>query len=288
MDIRSLLLPLSGTREGEAGLATALLVARSWNAHLAAVHVRMDARALAALAGESLSSRTLREAAAVTEQETSARLDALRAMFDRLVAEQGVTVSQPAPDGAAASATFRDVSSGEPDYIAQLGRLADLIVVPHPASMEDVSSSNALHALLFDSGRPVLVAPHRPPQEIGRRICLGWNGTAESASAVWFALPWLKRAEAVAILWARQYQRRGPQAGELAAYLARHGVKADMIGFRPAERDVGAGLLAAAYDFGADMLAMGAYSRSRLRQLVLGGVTRHALEKARLPLLMSR
>ena len=230
----------------------------------------------------------MKEVAAITEQETSARLHALRAMFDRLVAANGVPVSQPDPDAGIASADFRDVSSAEPDFIAQLGRLADLIVVPHPASMDDVSSSNALHALLFESGRPVMVAPHQPPARIGRRICVGWNGTAESASAVWFALPWLKRAEAVGLLWAKEYQRRGPRAEELLAYLARHGVRAEMTAFRPVEREVGAGLLAAAYDFGADMLVMGAYSQSRLRQLILGGVTRHALEKSKLPLLMSR
>ena len=161
-------------------------------------------------------------------------------------------------------------------------------MVPHPNSAEDVSSSNVLHSLLFDFGRPVLVAPHLAPKQIGRRICVAWNGTAESASAVWFALPWLKRAEAVGILWAKEYQRRGPQAQEMSAYLAHHGIRADMIGFRPIDREVGAGLLAAAYDFGADMVAMGAYSHSRLRQLILGGVTRHVLETAKLPVMMSR
>jgi nucleotide-binding universal stress UspA family protein len=101
-------------------------------------------------------------------------------------------------------------------------------------------------------------------------------------------LPWLKRAEAVRVLHAGAYQRRGPSAAEVIPYLALHGILADVAEFTPLNRDVGAGLLAAAADFGADFVGMGAYSHSRLRQLILGGVTRHVLENSRLPVLMSR
>ena len=94
-------------------------------------------------------------------------------------------------------------------------------------------------------------------------------------------LPWLKRAEAVRVLSAEEYQRRGPGAQDLAAYLALHDVRAEIATFRPVEAAVGAGMLGAAREFGADLLAMGAYSHSRLRQLILGGVTRHVLEHAR-------
>ena len=120
----------------------------------------------------------------------------------------------------------------EEDLVAQQARLADLTVVPHPDAGEDVSSSDALHAVLFDSGRPVLISPQTAPATIGTRMCLGWNGTAESASAVYAALPWLQRAEAVRILSAEGYQRRGPAAPELAAYLALHGVHADIVMFQ--------------------------------------------------------
>jgi len=101
-------------------------------------------------------------------------------------------------------------------------------------------------------------------------------------------LPWMQRAEAVRVISADEYQRRGPGAADLAAYLALHGVNVDLATFRPIDREVGAGLLKAAMDFGADLLAMGAYSHSRLRQLILGGVTRHVLENADLPVIMSR
>ena len=125
--------------------------------------------------------------------------------------------------------TLAVVTGREDDLVAQLARLADLTVVPHPdaglGAGREISSSDALHAVLFDSGRPVLIAPPLPPATVGTRVCLAWNGTAESAAGVLAALPWLQRAQAVRVLSADEYQRRGPPASELAAYLAHHGVR---------------------------------------------------------------
>jgi nucleotide-binding universal stress UspA family protein len=288
MAIRKVLLALTGTAAGEAGLATALMVARLWDAHVTALHVRTDARDVAPLAGEGLSGAMIEEMMTATEKESGERSHAIRAMFDRFVAEHGVLVSEARPGEQGATANFAAVTGREEDLVAQQARLADLTVVPHPEAEDEVSSSDALHAVLFDSGRPVLIAPHLAPATIGTRIAVAWNGTAESAASVQAALPWMGRAEAVRILSAEEYQRRGPAAQDLAAYLALHGVRAEVATFRPVEREVGRGLLAAAGEFGADLLAMGAYSHSRLRQLILGGVTRHVLENSAIPVMMTR
>ena len=287
MPIRKLLLPLTGTVAGEAALATALRAARLWDAHLTALHVQADSRDVAPLAGEGLSGAMIEEMMSATEKEGTQRSAAVRALFDRFVAEHGVTVAEPHP-GAGATANFASATGREEDLVAQLARLTDLTVVPHPEAGDDVSSSDALHAVLFDSGRPVLIAPKTPTPTIGTRICVAWNGTAESAAAVQAAIPWMQRAQAVRVLSADEYQRRGPAASALAGYLALHGIQVEIATFRPLEREVGRGLLAAAREFDADLLAMGAYSHSRLRQLILGGVTRHVLEHATIPVLMNR
>lgn len=287
MAIRKLLLPLAGTAAGETALTTALMIARTWNAHVLALHVRVDSRDVAPLAGEGLSGAMIEEMMSATENESAHRAQAVRAMFDRFIAAHNVELADLGARGGP-SASFAAVTGREEDIVAQQARLADLTVVPHPEAGEDVSSSDALHAVLFDSGHPVLIAPPQAPASVGRRVCLGWNGTAESASAVSAAIPWLQRAEAVRILSAEGYQRRGPAAPDLAAFLAMHDVHADIEMFGARGGTIGAGMLAAAADFGCDLLAMGAYSHSRLRQLILGGVTRHVLENARLPVMMNR
>jgi nucleotide-binding universal stress UspA family protein len=288
MAIRKILLPLTGTAAGETALSTALLIANKWNAHVTALHVRVDSRDVAPLAGEGLSGAMIEEMMTATEKESGDRAHAVRSMFERFVARHNVQVREAHAGLDHATASFASVTGREEDIVAQQARLADLTVVPHPDAGEDVSSSDALHAVLFDSGRPVLIAPHNPVTTIGTRVCLAWNGTAESAESALAALPWMKQAEAVRILSADGYQRRGPGAPELASYLALHGVNADIEMFPSIRNSVGAGLLEAARQFGCDLLSMGAYSHSRLRQLILGGVTRHVLENATIPVMMTR
>jgi nucleotide-binding universal stress UspA family protein len=287
MAIRKLLLPLTGSAAGEAALTTALTIARRWNAHVTALHVRVDSRDVAPLAGEGLSGAMIEEMMSATEKESNDRAHAVRSMFERFVERHEVVVQEAHHGSDHATASFAAVTGREEDIVAQQARLADLTVVPHPDSGEDVSSSDALHAVLFDSGRPVLISPQITPPTIGTRVCIAWNGTAESASSVLAAMPWMQRAEGVAILSADGYQRRGPGAPDLASYLLLHGVRAEIVTFK-SSGSVGAGLLAAAANFGCDLLSMGAYSHSRLRQLILGGVTRHVLEHSTLPVMMNR
>lgn len=292
MAYRRLLLPLTSTAAGEAALTTALIVARIWNAHLHCLHVRVDARDVAPLAGEGLSGAMIEEMMAATERESGERAARVRTLFERFAHTHGdVTLAESAEAALkqeGPTLSFASIAGREEDVVAQQSRLYDLAVVPHPEADEDVSSSDALHAVLFDSGRPVLIAPREAPERIGTRVCIAWNGTAESAAAVAAALPWLHRAERVRILYADEYQRRGPSAEGLQAYLRWHEIEAEAVPFKPQTREVGAGLLGAARDFGADLLVMGAYSHSRLRQLILGGVTRHVLENADLPVQMCR
>jgi nucleotide-binding universal stress UspA family protein len=291
MAYRRLLLPLTGTAAGEAALHTALMVARIWNAHVHCLHVRVDARDVAPLAGEGLSGAMIEEMMAATERESGERAGRVHALFERFVQGRDVTIALSAESALKADGptlSFESIAGREEDVVAQQSRLYDMAVVPHPEADDDVSSSDALHAVLFDSGRPVLIAPRQAPPTIGTRVACAWNGTAESAAAVNAALPWLHRAEAVRLLHSTDYQRRGPSVEGIRAYLRWHEIAAEAEAFKPQTREVGAGLLGAVRDFNADLLCMGAYSHSRLRQLILGGVTRHVLENADIPVLMCR
>lgn len=260
MAIRKVLLPSQAAVTTEAAFRTAVLVTRMWDAHLVVLHVATD--------------RT---------QESH-----MRALFEKLAVEHGLVMADPRPNTGMPTASFAALIGREAEIVAHQARLADVVVVAHPASNKEVSSSAALHAVLFDSAKPILIAPQTAPSTIGQRICIGWNGTAESASAVLSAMPWLHRALSIRILWSDDYHRRGPLAPELETYLGAHDLQADQVEFRPVNNIVGEGLLAAAKEFDCDLLVMGAYSHSRLRQLILGGVTHHVLGHATIPLLMHR
>ncbi|NVN10769.1 MULTISPECIES: universal stress protein [Nguyenibacter] len=291
--IQKILLPLNGTSNAEGALTTGLLFARQFGGHIAALHVRADSREVAPLAGEGLSGAMVEEMMSAAEREGARRALSVREAFDHFTLQNGIAVTGPIPPfhgnpTGTATASFVTMTGREHEVVTYRARLSDVTIVAHPDSGEEVSSSETLHAILFDSGRPVIIAPRQVPQTAGRRICIAWNGTAEATAALHHILPWAAEAEAVRILYSADYQRRGPEARHAAEYLAIHGIEADLLEFSNPDETVGANLLAACRDFGADMLTMGAYSHSRLRQLILGGVTRHVLENAELPVLMSR
>jgi nucleotide-binding universal stress UspA family protein len=287
---RKLLLPLSETKCGLAALTLGLDLARLWQAHLAAVVVQVDARSVAPLAGEGLSGAMIEDMMAATERESTTRAATLAQVFAAALAAHGAGLAATGGAGTpcVGSAAMEVVTGRDNEAVPAMAMLADLTILPHPSDDEEINASECLHAVLFESGRPVLIAPPVAPVSIGQRCCVAWNGTVESSAALGAMLPWLQRAEAVRVLHAGEYQRNGPVAAAVLPYLAMHGVQADVAEFKSLNRDVGAGLLAAAAEFDADLLGMGAYSHSRLRQLILGGVTRHVLRRAGLPVLMTR
>jgi nucleotide-binding universal stress UspA family protein len=289
MSVRKFLLPVSSSASAAAALHAGLMLARMWNAHLQVLHIRADSREIVPIAGEGLSGAMIEEMMSATERESGTRELSLHELFHAATEAQMVRVGEALPGRGEPSASFITMTGREDQLVAHQARLSDLTIVPHPLAGADVAAADALHAVIFDSGRPVLLAPVEPPVSIGKRVAIAWNGTAFAASALASAMPFVRQAEAVCILHSPEYFRPGPSAAEVAAYISHHGVSAEIREFYPLNRVVGAGLLAAAAAFGADMMTMGAYSTtSRLRQLILGGVTRHVLEHATLPVLMNR
>lgn len=289
MSICRFLLPVNSTASAQACLRAGLGLARQWNAHLEVLHIQPDSRDIAPLAGEGISGTLIEGMMVATEEADERRAQALKDLFTQAAEAEAVPITQARFGAHTPSASFTMQEGREEQIVAHQARLADLTLVPHPLAGEDVATAEALHAVLFDSGRPVLLVPVKPPASIGRRIAIAWNGTAYAASALASAMPFIAQAEEVLILASDEYRRAGPNETDVQTYLAQHGIQAGVRPFSAINRNVGAGLLAAAGDFGADLMVMGAYSTSsRLRQLILGGVTRHVLQYAELCVLMNR
>jgi nucleotide-binding universal stress UspA family protein len=192
------------------------------------------------------------------------------------------------------SAEWRVVAEGPEADPALHARYVDLTILGQldpDRSDADIIRPRPEHVTLA-SGRPILVIPYAGHFEtVWRRVLIGWNATREATRAVNDAMPLLAAAEVVTVLTIDA--REGPDAhGELpgadiSLHLARHGVKAEI------ERTVSAGipagdvLLSRAADLGADLLVLGAYGHSRVRELLLGGATRSILRSMTVPVLMS-
>jgi nucleotide-binding universal stress UspA family protein len=183
------------------------------------------------------------------------------------------------------------VVEGQLVEVAKLhARYADLTVVGQGIDVDERALGHLPEELALAVGRPVLVVPRYGTfRTVGERVLIGWNGGREATRAVHDALPILERARRVIVLSidpGESPERRLPGA-DLALHLARHGVKVEATYTTAADISVGDVLLSSAADHSADLIVMGAYGHTRMRELILGGATRHLLAHMTVPVLLS-
>ncbi len=274
MTPKSILALVDGSTLSEATLDTAVSVAKSFGAQLEALHVRADPATLVPIVGEGMSGAMVEQVMDAMAKSVESRAQRARAAYDRVAAKAGVPI------------IWRQETGPEPVVLASAGRLVDLSVLARPDAAADGQMAASLDSALFDTGRPVLVAPPTSPASVGKRVALAWNGSAQASRVVSAAVPYLEKAEMVAVLTAPGFDKRAP-AEALVSYLARHSVKATAQSVELQGKSVGQALLAHAQQLNCDLLIMGAYGHSRLREMILGGATREVLAHSTIPVLMA-
>jgi nucleotide-binding universal stress UspA family protein len=207
-------------------------------------------------------------------------------------ADKVKTTVEAAARAAGIEADWIAVRGDMPDAVLPYARRVDLTVIGQSGedSPEERMARGLPEALLLASGRPILVVPRYGKFErVGERVLVAWIGTRESARAVNDAIPLLAGAHEVTVLAVNPSLGAGNDvpSGDIALHLARHDIKATASATRGEGLSVGDVLLSRAADLGVDLIVMGGYGHSRVRELALGGVTRHLLEHMTVPVLMS-
>ena len=173
------------------------------------------------------------------------------------------------------------------DFVGSYGRVFDVIVLARPQEEWQSPSMVTLESALFESGRPVLIAPPAPAPSLATNILVAWNRSTEQARTMAFAMPLLRLAERITILTVEGSTVAGPNGVEMARSLIANGIVAEPITVTPGKISAGETILAKAAELGCDLIVKGAYTQSRLRQMIFGGTTRHILAKAKIPVLMA-
>jgi len=182
---------------------------------------------------------------------------------------------------------LKDAPSGH-DFVGSYGRVFDMIVLARPGDEWQSPSMITLESALFESGRPVLIAPPNSPRSLGTNILVAWNNSTEQARTMADAMPLLRLADRITILTVEGATVAGPSGEQMAHSLKMNGIAADTVTMKPAaKRSAGETILAKADELGCDLIVKGAYTQSRLRQMIFGGTTRHILANAKLPVLMA-
>ena len=213
--------------------------------------------------------------------ENDKRAKAAMAKFDEAARRAAVSAQSRMLDVPVASA---------PDVFAKVARRFDLAIMGQPEPDTPALEQLLVEAALFDSGRPVLIVPYIQRGGLTlERVMVCWDGSRSAARAVADAMPLLVRAKATEVLTVASEPAKSNEmpGADIAHHLARYGVKIEVDSIVTVETDVASTILSHAADISADFLVMGGYGHSRLREFVLGGVTRGILGSMSLPTLMS-
>ena len=274
MPLKDILVYVDGSREAPATLAASCALARDHDAHLTGLAVDRPPE-IPGYAAIEIPASAL-EIIEAQRKETAAKA---RETFEKAVAAAGIT-----------DRSRWSLAKGMPlESLSLRSRYVDLVVVsqsnpesPHGASEDMVDD------LILVSGRPVLVIPYiGAPARIGRKVVVAWNASREAARAVADAMPILEAAESVEVFVVEPNGIGDAPGADIAEHLARHGVNAVASRTAGMDIDVGDVLLNQISDSGADLIVMGGYGHSRMRELVLGGATRHILQHMTVPVLLS-
>ena len=285
---RFIVLPCTGTAADVPVFATALVVARRFSSHLAFLYVRPDVRQeIAALAASEVGAVSgIGDTMERMEREADQREHAAERQWRELCRQEHLTIRDRPPGDGVSTEWIGEVGA-DTARVAEHGRTADLIIAGRGLQDGGIAMG-VLEAALMDSGRPVLVAPPAAPASVGRMVTIAWKGTREAAGAVSAALPFIAQAERVVILTIDEDDDGDDRSPErLQRALRWHNPTVLMHRLVREHRSVVETLLGAAMHAESDLLVMGGYGHTRLREAVFGGFTRHVLERAELPVLMA-
>jgi nucleotide-binding universal stress UspA family protein len=275
--MKTILIPAEDHDCMPAVLETALLLARTFGSYMEGIAVRPAVGTYVTV--EPVSSLAISGAF----DEDSAR--EARASFERSMLANSVARGS---DGVAVTSWgWPRAEAVDDGVIGTYGRVFDLIVLGRPGREVENPRMPPLEAALFESGKPALIVPKIAPKSIGRNILLAWNGSTEQAHTNAYAMPLLQRAEQVTVLAIEGHTSDGPSGEQATQHLRRNGVKASALTLKEGSRSAGEIILDQAASLGCDLLVKSAYTQSRLRQMIFGGMTRHILAHATLPVFMA-
>ena len=280
--MKTILVPTEHGSTMVSALDTALLLARKFDSFIEGFPLRPAVADLVAMDPDSgLTMVAVKESDAEMVRQAEA-------LFRSFMENHGIAARHGAAQATSLSwAWHKDAPSGH-DFVGSYGRVFDVIVLARPGDEWQSPSMITLESALFESGRPVLIAPPNSPRSLATNVLVAWNCSTEQARTMADAMPLLRLAERVTICTVEGATVAGPSGEQMARSLQMNGIAATPITMKPAgKKNAGETLLAKADELGCDLIVKGAYTQSRLRQMIFGGTTRHILANAKLPVLMA-
>lgn len=285
MFMRCLLVPTGAGLDASHRLDAACKLGRRLHAHVSVLFVKPPSQALLAslpevaiAAGVNLDS---------LEREIAEASSAGKAALEAWCRDHDVGLATSSERLDTTFASWREETGELETIVALIGRVNDLILVDRPDAAEPFTE-RVFDTAVFEAGRPVLMVPETLPFDLLSHVAIAWNGTLEAARVIGQSIALLHEADRVTVIEAGHDERDGAGLADLTSYLRWHGIVTEALSVLPPPgQSVGEAILAEVERLEASMLVMGAYTHSRIRQFLLGGVTRDVVTKAKVPVLMT-
>ncbi len=286
MPMRTLLVPVETDHMLDATLGTALVVARRFGSHIEGMHVHPIAGSSpTGWGGPPIGSEM--GLADILERQNQERAKHVQRLFEAFFRDRLVVGGESeGSDGEATVSWRQETASGLAAY-GERGRVRDLIVIPRPDGEGGSIHGGLIQPLLFDSGRPLLIAPPVAPGSVGECVVIAWNGSMEAARTLALAMPFVVSTDRLVLLTVEASAVPGPSGEDVAENLTRHGVEVETMSVRGKPRLIGEAILETASGLGADLLIRGAYTQGRMRQIMFGSSTNHILRNTKVPVFMA-
>ena len=285
MSISKILVPVTGSRRDGTALRTAFAAARPFDAHVAALFIRADARDSIPYSGLPLSPEVIQSLIESAEEISRASSKAARGALALAADEASVRIIAGPERCEHVTASYSERTGHFSTVLEEAALLCDLIVFPGFSRGDNPDVHDGFTRTLIRTERPVLLSPEAAPDHLGTRIALGWDGGMAAARALSAAFGYLEYAEHINVFCFSPPSRTVDLNG-LKVFLALHGVSAETVVADPAGKPVGELLLESALKNHCDLLVMGGYGHSRALETLFGGVTQHIVSQPRLPVLM--
>jgi nucleotide-binding universal stress UspA family protein len=286
MSFVKILVPVSGAGRDRFALATGFAAAKPFNAHVVALFVHADPREAVPYGELPLSPDIVQDLIDTAADLQKASSKSARSALATLAAEAGIRIVSAPQKSDAVTVSYDEVTGHLPKALDREALLCDLVVFPPIRETDDSEIQDGFIRALTKLERPVLLSAEKAPEEIGRKVAVGWDGGVTCAHALMAALPYLKKAEAIELLTVRNGTPQGRGVDNVAAYLALHGLSCSQLVLARGDRDVAEVLLETAANDGCDLLVAGGYGHSRLMESIFGGVTEHIVSHPKIPVFM--
>ncbi|MDH3635974.1 MAG: universal stress protein [Gammaproteobacteria bacterium] len=274
--IKNILVPLDGTERSADVLDTAMVIARRFDAHIKAVHVREHTSEPYMFSGMPAAYRE--EFARMSSKAVDSVVDTVREQFKNFCTVGKVKVTRKPSKSAGITASLHILEGDAESVLDRESRLVDVIAMSRPTKHRIGGPAvGQLHeSLMMHSGRPVLIVPPAPEWQAHRveHAAIGWNDSVEASRALALTLPWLTQMKKVSVLVSK---KREAGVGEVVDYLKQHGCRADYHVIGKKGTNVGKNMLGTCADIGTEFLVVGGFSHTRTRQRLFGGVTSYLL-----------